>query len=205
MQDLVALAQDLDLFRAQLADVLEGDEHSAVMLGRVADVEARLRAVDRDLREIAQSLNAPAVLRTPLKDILTGEATSFSKRTGIEARVDVAGDLEGLTSSARIALLRLVQEALANVAHHSHAAHARVELAVARGHIRVAVEDDGDGFDVETALVHAARAGRLGLVGMGERIRLLGGHFDVRSAPGGPTAVTAMIPKWRPVERAGDE
>ena len=48
--------------------------------------------------------------------------------------------------------------------------------------------------------MRAARGGRMGLVGMGERIRLLGGRFDVRSAPGGPTVVTASFPRWRPLD-----
>ncbi len=43
------------------------------------------------------------------------------------------------------------------------------------------------------------RAGRLGLVGMGERVRLLGGHFDIESKPGGPTRVRATIPRWQPL------
>jgi signal transduction histidine kinase len=61
------------------------------------------------------------------------------------------------------------------------------------------VADDGRGFDVEEQLLQAARAGRLGIVGMGERIRLLGGRFEIESKPGGPTRVRASMPRWRPL------
>jgi signal transduction histidine kinase len=62
------------------------------------------------------------------------------------------------------------------------------------------VTDNGRGFDVERTLVQAARKGRLGLVGMSERVRLLGGRFDLQSSPGGPTTISAKIPRWRPLE-----
>jgi signal transduction histidine kinase len=62
------------------------------------------------------------------------------------------------------------------------------------------VTDNGRGFDVERTLVQAARKGRLGLVGMSERVRLLGGRFDLQSSLGGPTTISAIIPRWRPME-----
>jgi len=61
--------------------------------------------------------------------------------------------------------------------------------------------DDGRGFEVERTLVDAARTGHLGLVGMSERVRLLGGRLDVESRPGGPTRIAAVIPRWRPPEQ----
>jgi signal transduction histidine kinase len=64
--------------------------------------------------------------------------------------------------------------------------------------LRAEVTDDGHGFEVEPTLVQAARGGRLGLVGMSERVRLLEGRLDVESRPGGPTRIAATIPRWRP-------
>jgi len=58
---------------------------------------------------------------------------------------------------------------------------------------------------VEERLLEAARAGRLGLVGMGERIRLLGGRFEIESKPGGPTRVRASLPRWRPLTQDASE
>ena len=59
--------------------------------------------------------------------------------------------------------------------------------------------DDGDGFEVTRTLQHAAQRGRLGLVGSSERIRLLGGTFDIRSKVGGPTTVAVTLPRWQPL------
>ena len=61
------------------------------------------------------------------------------------------------------------------------------------------ITDDGDGFEVARTLQDAAQRGRLGLVGGSERVRLLGGTFDVRSRVGGPTTVSVTVPRWQPL------
>jgi signal transduction histidine kinase len=66
--------------------------------------------------------------------------------------------------------------------------------------IRAEISDDGCGFDTESTLVRAARAGRLGLVGMHERVRMLGGRTEIVSRPGGPTVISATLPRWPTVE-----
>jgi two-component system sensor histidine kinase DegS len=91
-----------------------------------------------------------------------------------------------------------VEEAFTNIRLHSGASRVTLTVTIGRANLRTVVEDDGQGFDVERTLVQAARAGHLGLVGMGERMRLLGGRLDVESALGGPTTVTATIPRWEP-------
>ena len=70
--------------------------------------------------------------------------------------------------------------------------------AMKSGQVVGAWADNGRGFDVERTFVRAARGGRFGLVGMSERARLLGGRFDVRSSPGGPTTISLVLPAWRP-------
>src|SRR5436305_1211990 len=67
---------------------------------------------------------------------------------------------------------------------------------------RATVADDGPGFDVEEALACAVRDGRVGLMGMMERVRLLGGTCEIESRPGGPTTISAFVPAWRPPEPA---
>ena len=131
--------------------------------------------------------------------------TAFRAATGIVASFRAEGDFEHLTASQRIALVRMVQEALANVREHSGASAVTVSVVRARGYVRAEVVDDGCGFDVERALVQAARNGRLGLVGMGERVRLLGGSFTVESGPGRPTTISAMLPEWSAPTEHGEE
>jgi signal transduction histidine kinase len=199
MQDIAVLAQDVRLFRAQLATILEGNEHERIALGRVDDLEARLLALDQDLREIAASLQSPTVLRLPFTDALAQEVEGFGAEAQLEFELQTSGDFDEMTSSQKIALLRVIQESLANVREHAGASHVSVRVDADRARLTAEITDDGRGFAVERRLVQAARAGRLGLVGMGERIRLLGGRFHVESTPGGPTRVHASIPRWRPL------
>ena len=70
-----------------------------------------------------------------------------------------------------------------------------------RSAIEVRVSDDGHGFEVGRALARAAQRGRLGIVGIGERVRMLGGTFEIDSAPGGPTILTFALPRVTPDER----
>jgi signal transduction histidine kinase len=204
LQELAALASDIRLFQAQLAEVVEGDEREEVVLGRVADLEGRVVAIDQELRELTQSLESPAAVTGSLPDAIAATLRRFGEETGLPHELDLQGDLEDLTSSQTIALTRIVQEALSNVRDHSGASSVRVAARGTKALLEVEINDDGRGFDVEERLVEAARGGRLGLIGMAERVRLLGGRLDVSSTPGGPTTVTARIPRWRPPAQGGE-
>jgi signal transduction histidine kinase len=131
--------------------------------------------------------------------VIADEVAAFVDRTGIEVEQHVVGEFDGLSVSQKIALIRIVQEALTNVREHANAAHVRIEINARSGRVDARVEDDGIGFRVARTLLDSAQRGRLGLVGSSERIRLLGGTFDVRSRPGGPTPVSLSLPRWQPL------
>ncbi len=96
-----------------------------------------------------------------------------------------------LGEQAKTAIYRLVQECLNNVARHSSAKNVNISVTSADGRIRLCVEDDGVGFQVEEA---AAKRGSFGLAGMRERVALLGGKFHVDSRPGLGTRVCIALP-----------
>jgi signal transduction histidine kinase len=202
LQELTALAADLRLFRRQLSHVAADHADGGLLLGRIDDLEARLAELDHDLRDLTRSAESAARMSKSFSDLLTDELRALAGRRKIVTQLRVRGDVDSMTPSQRIALLRLTQEALTNVREHSGARHVSVRVSIRRTHVEAEVTDDGRGFDVERTLLHAARKGRLGLVGMNERIRMLGGRFDVQSSRGGPTTVSAMIPRWRPLERS---
>jgi signal transduction histidine kinase len=198
IQDVAALAGDVRLLRGQLEAALAEGGGSALLVGRIDDLEGRIFSVDRALREIVHSLESPSVARRPLEDVLRREIAAFSAQADIEVDLLLQGNYSELTDSQRIALVRIIQESLTNVREHSGATQVSVSITRTRNEIAAEVTDNGRGFDVERTLVRTARNGRVGLLGMSERARLLGGRFDVRSRRGGPTTVSILLPAWRP-------
>jgi signal transduction histidine kinase len=121
----------------------------------------------------------------------------FVERTGIDAELRLMGDLTEMSDSQRIALTRIVQECLSNIREHSGASNVDIRISNSGTHIAALISDDGRGFDVHATLVQAARRGRLGLVGMHERVRLLGGTCRVDSSPSSSTVVRVTLPRWQ--------
>jgi signal transduction histidine kinase len=193
-QDVMMLAEDLRFFRDQLASATAQTSSRDRILGRVDDLQARLVALDGDLRRISASLQSPFLQPHSLRNAIKQLTEAFTARTAVKPEVKLRGEFTHLTDSQQIALLALIREALANVREHSNAKHVSVSLNVGAKGVVATVSDDGQGFDPEATLVKAAREGHLGLVGMHERVRLLGGHTQIDSQPGGPTVISVRLP-----------
>jgi signal transduction histidine kinase len=100
-----------------------------------------------------------------------------------------------LPSHIEVAMFRIVQEALNNVARHAGAEHVRIEMRFDDTTVRLLVEDDGTGFDVDRLLNHSGTVSEsVGLLGMQERVKLLGGRLEIRSQPGAGTSVVVEAP-----------
>jgi signal transduction histidine kinase len=195
-QDVILLAQDVRMLRDQLGPLLDGHADQGRALGRLDDLEAQLLALDGDLRRLSTSVQSPFLSPGSLLESLQRVADAFAQRTGILPQTEFSADLTGLSESQEIALLALVQEALSNVRKHGEASAVQISIVPDPTGIRAQVIDDGRGFDPETTVARAAHAGRLGLVGMHERVRMLGGQTRIESQPGGPTVVSAVLPRW---------
>jgi signal transduction histidine kinase len=200
IQDVLALGADIAHLREQVYPFIL-DSHRERAAGRFDDLLARSVELDRQLREISRSLESRSIVSRPLGETLHREVDTFAERTGIDARLEIRGDPESLTSAQRIAVYRAIQESLSNVREHSGASTVEIRLRMRRSSIEVRVVDDGHGFEVGRALARAAQRGRLGIVGIGERVRMLGGSFEIDSAPGGPTMLTFALPRVLPDER----
>ena len=101
--------------------------------------------------------------------------------------------VEQLDSDKRTVLYRVAQEALTNVARHAQASRVEVKIQKLDGAVCMTIKDNGKCFQVERVL-HAKRNKRLGLLGMRERVEMVGGNFAVESAPGKGTTILAQIP-----------
>ena len=196
---MAALAGDLRLFRRRIEEAagLVSDE---IVAGFLDDLEARIVALDRELRNAVHSLESPAVGCGPLEGALAREVEAFQQQSDTKVELTMHGSFDALSASQRIALVRIVQESLANARDHGGANSISISVVTGSEATTLEILDDGRGFDVSRTLVRAARRGRFGLLGMSERVRLLGGRFDVRSEKGGPTLVSVRLPAWQPAE-----
>lgn len=161
---------------------------------RAAELTARtLTMVDGTLEEIRRAVNTlgPAVLDDVGLAEAIGRACDDLAET-LEVVVDYRVELDGrdLSPALEITVYRLVQEAMTNITRHAEPSEVRVRVEVQDGAIHVVVADDGHGFDPDEVVAGRSR----GLVGMGERVELLGGRLELRSAPGEGTTVQAVLP-----------
>jgi signal transduction histidine kinase len=192
LQEIVALAEELRTASLQISAVVPDDFRQRVR-GRFTDVHARLGALDESLRQIAHSIRSTTAVARPVADAVELELQALESATGIEVDLQIEGDLRGLSDSQRIVLFRVVQEALSNVRKHSEAASVSVVLRSRRTFVEVSITDNGCGFDPRLLDTH-----RLGLAGISERVRLLGGAVELETTRDVGTTVRATLPRWRP-------
>jgi signal transduction histidine kinase len=200
IQDAAMLAQDLRLLRDQVDVVIGNPRDRGLVGGRLDDLDAQLLALDSELRRISNEVHASSVLlNRPFTRALRDVTQSFAARTNIEPRLTLDGEMGLISGSQQIALLNIVHEALTNVREHSRATEVEVAVSVNAEGVEAQIADNGRGFDLEATLIRAAHNGRLGLVAMHERVRLLGGQCRIDSRPGGPTVVSVALERWEPL------
>jgi signal transduction histidine kinase len=124
-------------------------------------------------------------------------AKQHEERTGMATQV--VGQLNDVPSDVAIACFRAVQEALTNVIRHARAQHVWIDLHQTDSTLELAVSDDGVGFDVAQTLDQAASCGHVGLLGMKERVQILGGEIEVDSEPRRGTRIRISLPAVAPV------
>jgi len=121
---------------------------------------------------------------------------SFTKRTGVRANLTAFAAVERLDAAKRTVLFRVAQEALTNVARHAQASRVEVIIQKLPDGICMKIKDDGKSFQVDRVM-HGNGGKHLGLLGMRERLEMIGGSFEVESAPGHGTTITAKIPSGK--------
>jgi signal transduction histidine kinase len=152
-------------------------------------VENSVNAVHRFARELR-----PAVLDDlGLIPALHAYNENLAARKKLKIHMTAFGGVEVLGSAKRTVLFRVAQEALTNVARHAHATHVRMSIKEVSGTIRMEINDNGRSFPVEKTLL-ARNPKRLGLIGMKERVEMVGGSLTIKSLPGTGTTVRAEIP-----------
>jgi two-component system sensor histidine kinase UhpB len=181
-QNLSALNINLDIVLGSLQD--------GALRTRLQD---SLRLVDGTLQSIETVMSE---LRPPLLDeyglgaALAGYAEEYAQRTGVRVSIDKPQESgRALRPEAAVALFRIAQEALNNVAKHAGAKLVRIGLSLEGEEVNLTIADDGSGFDVTQA-----PRGRWGMSTMRERAEAAGGRFMVDSVPGKGTTVRVAVP-----------
>jgi signal transduction histidine kinase len=118
---------------------------------------------------------------------------AFRQQTGIHVSLSAFAAVERVNGDKRTVLYRVAQEALTNVARHAQASHADVKIQKMDGAICMKIKDNGKGFETERVL-YSKKNKRLGLLGMRERLDMVGGEFRITSVPGRGTSILAKIP-----------
>jgi two-component system sensor histidine kinase DegS len=118
---------------------------------------------------------------------------SLAARKKIKIKLTAFGGVEAMGSAKRTVLFRVAQEALTNVSRHAQATRVRMSITEISGAIRMEISDNGKSFQVDKIL-SAKNHKRLGLVGMRERVEMVGGSLTIESAPGKGTTVRAEVP-----------
>ncbi len=198
------IAQEIhDTLTQQLSSVIMSLEASARLLAQ-ADTQRSREQLDRakelsraalhDLRQYMFDLRRGEVGELGLVPMMRQYVREFALQTGLQADFAVDGPETNLGERANRALLRVLQEALANVRKHAHARRVTVQLAFSERAVVLSITDDGCGFDLWTAREKALLEKSFGLVGMQERLLNLGGHLEIRSEIGQGTQITATLP-----------
>jgi signal transduction histidine kinase len=159
-----------------------------------------------EARRSVQALRPQALENSRLPEALAGEVARWSATSGVASEVETTGEARPLYPEVEVTLLRVAQEALANVAKHAGASRVGVTLSYMEDVVSLDVRDDGVGFvppdgsptdgcpsSGSASNGHPADGG-FGLISMRQRVSRLAGHLEIESEPGGGTAVSASLP-----------
>jgi NarL family two-component system sensor histidine kinase YdfH len=194
-QGLAGLILQLEAAQAHLVGGRSARAHEIVDQAMV-----HARATLRDARQAIADLREEAGVSPDLDDALRQEANRFTEATGIPCQLDLnlpdtpPTDVpSAMSASAEIAehARRIVAEGLVNVARHAQANRVWLRVDSDNDGIEITIRDDGRGFEPAGVV---GQAGHYGLLGIRERVRLVGGTFEVTSAPGADTTLRARLP-----------
>ncbi|GAI45549.1 unnamed protein product, partial [marine sediment metagenome] len=158
------------------------------------DLQAQLnrgvQGVHRFIQNLRPSLLDDLGLIPALRSLVTGLQESDRIHTDLK----VLGGERRFSPEVESLLFRIVQEALNNIRRHAQASEAQVVMEFAEDRIKVTISDNGQGFELSGRVDDLPRSGKLGLAGMQERARLLGGTIEVKSTPGKGTTLIVDVP-----------
>lgn len=184
-QSVSTLAMGLSMLTDQNLDWTQRKH----LMDRLQQITVQL---DRDMRQLASDLRPTMLDDLGLLETLQYTVEQWEEDTGIQAEFQAAGlPAQRLPRDLENVVYRVIQEALTNILKHAQASHVSVILELRAEQLRVIIEDDGQGFDL--SLLPSSRGG-LGLLGMRERVALVGGTVTIETEIGAGTTIFAQLP-----------
>ena len=207
------IARELHDETIQMLIVLSRRIEALISLDPRSEIAAQLRSIQdliRDMsggmRRFVRDLRPPTLDDLGLVSAIRGVTGDVTKKDGIKAELAVSGEERRLAPEEELTLFRITQEALNNVRRHSGASRVLVQLEFHPGKVQVIVDDNGRGFDAPKRMDDLVSTGRLGLVGIDERARTLGGTLAIHSEPGRGTKIIVDVPvQSRSANTTGDD
>jgi PAS domain S-box-containing protein len=188
IQALVVLSRQLDDLASSAKSLSEDEKLQLEKLWQ------QTNSIMEGMRRLSQDLRPATLDRLGLVAALEWLASDVGEHSGINVEVKTDGAERRVAPEAELVLFRIVQEALRNVWRHSEATSAQVTVEFQDNRTRMIVKDNGKGFQLQSSMGELTRDGKLGLAGMQERARLLGGSLKVESQPGKGSTVTIEAP-----------
>jgi len=187
VQSLATLALELDAVTKQKERLPED------VLQKLKGLRTETNNVLDGLRRFSHRLRPGLIDQVGLIPALEVLAEELNKEEGINTRLEIMGSERRLALETELVLFRIAQEALRNVRRYSGATKAKIKVRFTRKKVRLTVYDNGKGFEMPEMLGDFAAKGKLGLIGMQERARLLDSKFLVRSRVGRGTTVMVEV------------
>jgi signal transduction histidine kinase len=187
-QRLIALSHHLEHI------AVSNKRLSAETIGQLTNLQEGVRDVLKEVRRFSRDLRPSILDDLGLLPAMEWLTDNIREQHGIEADLMITGSQQRLNPEAELLLFRIAQEALNNVRRHAEASKVSVAIEFDEAKMRLTVQDDGKGFQVPNTVGELSRIGKLGLIGMEERMRLLGGSLRVQSEPCQGTTVTVEAP-----------
>lgn len=191
--------QDLLGFNYRLEEI-ESIAKSPVLQSELASIRQGIRNVVGELRQMCSDLRPPTIDHHGLSAAIDSLAHEWAVRNDIQLQLEIDPELGRLPETIELSVFRIVQEGLNNIRKHAAAQNVRLSLQrTSSTNLLVHLEDDGKGLAVPADLASLSVGKHFGLVGISERVALLGGSMNIESSKGGGTILQVEIPSPYPL------
>jgi len=182
------------VLRTEIAERLLDTGDLQVIRNELTDLKSQIRYGLEEIRKIIFNLRPMALDDLGLVPTLRKFVQDFEERTRIRAVFETVGKEKRLPSAMEAALFRLVQEAFNNALKHAQATYMSLEIAFREDTVELTVGDNGVGFNLDAVVAKARYDSRFGIIGMKERVELMQGKIDIKSAKGQGTKLNIEVP-----------